>query len=252
MGAPDTRSQVTEVWQEYWRSHSESLDEPSPQFIADALIRETDPAPGRRILEAGSGTGGLAQQLAQRGAAVTVLDIVPACIRAIRQRDPGLGSLHGAVGDLFHCPFPEGAFDVVFNSGVMEHFEKEEIRRGLLEMARVLRPGGTLVCLVPSSRGRFYVRGKRMQEKAGTWEFGAEYPQRSLRPYLADSGLTLLREYQTGVSYQRGFLRGWRWRVAKLLLSPFNEDSRLGAALFGGYLLVSCWRKPGGEVANPQ
>lgn len=240
----DTRSEVAQVWQDYWRSHSEILDEPPPQFIADVLREECEPAPGRLILEAGSGTGGLSQQLARAGATVAVLDIVPGCIRAIRSRDPGSGKLAGVVGDLFHCPFADRTFDVVFNSGVMEHFEKPDLRLGLLEMARVLKRGGRLVCLVPSSRAFFYVRGKRRQEREGTWEFGAEYPQRSLREYLGDSDLEFEREYQVGVQYQRGFMRGLGWRVAKVLLSPFGERSRIGAAIFGGYLLVSCWRKP--------
>ena len=80
-----------------------------------------------KILEAGSGTGGLSQQLAKAGADVFVLDIVPACLQAARRKGAAPGTLQGVVGDLFHCPFPDGAFDVVFNSGVMEHFEPDDL-----------------------------------------------------------------------------------------------------------------------------
>lgn len=244
MAEPATRSEVARVWQDYWQAHGESLDGAPPRFLMDVLLEECAPAPGRRILEAGSGTGGLAQGLAREGADVFVLDIVPACIQAIARKDPAPGKLSGAVGDLFHCPFTDDTFDVVFNSGVMEHFEPPDFRNGLLEMARVLKPGGKLLCLVPSARGRFYVRGKRRMEREGTWEYGAEYPQRSLRQYLADSGLAFEREYEIGVKYQVAFTRGLERLFARLVLKPFHDRSRTGAALFGGYLLTSVWRKP--------
>jgi SAM-dependent methyltransferase len=134
---------------------------------------------------------------------------------------------------------------VVFNSGVMEHFEPDDLRRGLIEMARVLKPGGKLICLVPSARGWFYTQGKRRLEQLGQWQFGVEYPQRSLRGYLAGSGLKCLREYQIGARHQIWFVRGRRRRLAKLLMLPFrSERNRIATALFGGYLLTSVWRKP--------
>ncbi len=231
-------AQVAEVWREYWRAHSHEIGGKPPLWLAQALLDAVQPFAGQRVLEAGSGTGGLSAALAQRGALVTLLDIVPACVKV---RAPGT---HGVVGDLFRLPHRDASFDCVFNSGVMEHFEPDAFARGMAEMSRVLKPGGRLLVLVPSERGRFYVAGKRRMEAAGRWEYGKEYPQGSLARYAQPLGLKPVEERVIGVRWQARFLHGWRRRAASLLLAPFSEQSRLGASLFGGYLLLSSWIKP--------
>lgn len=209
-------------------------------FIVKALHHALGDVRGKRVLEAGSGTGALSLTLANAGANVTLLDFVPKCVR-VGLRAFGMS---GVAGDLFQMPFASGSFDFVFNHGVMEHFEPASVLRGIAEMARVLKPGGRLLVMVPSARGRFYVAGKKMLERAGRWEYGIEYPQPSLLPVGAALGLESLGESWTGVRHQVNFLRGWRWRLARLVTRPFSEDSMLGVALFGAYLQVSLWRKP--------
>jgi SAM-dependent methyltransferase len=51
-------------------------------------------------------------------------------------------------GDALHLPFPDAAFDRVVASEVMEHIPDD--RGAADELARVLRPGGTLAVTVPS------------------------------------------------------------------------------------------------------
>jgi predicted SAM-dependent methyltransferase len=46
-------------------------------------------------------------------------------------------------------PFPEGSFDVVYHSHVLEHFSKADGLRLLKRCRQVLRPGGTLRVAVP-------------------------------------------------------------------------------------------------------
>ena len=233
---------VRDTWRSYWSAHGAQLGAEAPAYLAKAVACAIHPRQGLRVLEAGSGTGGLAAVLAKMGADVTVLDIVPACARAARFQS----GLRAVVADLFHAPFADGAFDVVFNSGVMEHFEPDTLECGLREMARVLRPGGRLVVVVPSARGRFYVAGKRQLEARGEWEYGTEHPQDSLAAAATRLGLTDGCERLVRVRWQARFLRGWRAAFARVLTRPFAEDSAIGAALFGGYLLVSAWTKRGG------
>ena len=45
--------------------------------------------------------------------------------------------------------FDTGSFDVVYHSHVLEHFTREEGKRFMQEVARVLRPGGILRVVVP-------------------------------------------------------------------------------------------------------
>jgi SAM-dependent methyltransferase len=58
------------------------------------------------------------------------------------------GALALAVrGDAYHLPFPDGAFDVVIASEILEHIPDD--RAAMAEAMRVLRPGGRLVVTVP-------------------------------------------------------------------------------------------------------
>ena len=49
--------------------------------------------------------------------------------------------------DITALPFEDGAFDAILCSHVLEHVEDD--RAAMAELARVLRPGGWLLVLVP-------------------------------------------------------------------------------------------------------
>jgi SAM-dependent methyltransferase len=51
-------------------------------------------------------------------------------------------------------PFPEGHFDVVLSSNVLEHVQN--LPDTLRELTRVLKPGGTMLHVLPSSSWRFW------------------------------------------------------------------------------------------------
>ncbi|MCX8182315.1 MAG: methyltransferase domain-containing protein [Candidatus Methanomethyliaceae archaeon] len=53
-------------------------------------------------------------------------------------------------GDAQVLPYKDGAFDLVFSMGLIEHFKKNERHRILEEQNRVLSKGGLLVCIVPN------------------------------------------------------------------------------------------------------
>ena len=50
-------------------------------------------------------------------------------------------------GDALNLPFPDGAFDRVIAAEVLEHIPAD--RAAIAELARVLRPGGTMAVTVP-------------------------------------------------------------------------------------------------------
>ena len=51
-------------------------------------------------------------------------------------------------GDALALPFPDGTFDRIIASEVLEHIWADE--RAIAELVRVLRPGGRLAVTVPS------------------------------------------------------------------------------------------------------
>jgi SAM-dependent methyltransferase len=82
-----------------------------------------------------------------QGAAVFGVDISEPTVRqaAAAFADSGL---RGVVSDVRRLPFRDGSFDAVYSMGTIEHFPDPET--ALLEMHRVLRPGGRAVVGVPN------------------------------------------------------------------------------------------------------
>lgn len=103
---------------------------------------------GRRLLDAGCGTGGLVRDLraAFPGAVVVGLDFSPRACELARART-GAEIVEGSVTAL---PFADGSFDAVVSADVV--CQVEDGARALREFARVVRPGGAVLVNVPAYR----------------------------------------------------------------------------------------------------
>jgi demethylmenaquinone methyltransferase/2-methoxy-6-polyprenyl-1,4-benzoquinol methylase len=99
-------------------------------------------------LDVGTGTGDLALELRRQGAAHVVgADfssemLATAEAKAAAEGDAGIS---WALADALALPFPDNTFDCVANAFLLRNLA--DLRAGLAEMARVLKPGGRLVCL---------------------------------------------------------------------------------------------------------
>ncbi|MBA2541291.1 MAG: class I SAM-dependent methyltransferase [Deltaproteobacteria bacterium] len=104
---------------------------------------------GKRVLDAGCGTGRHTVWLAQHGAQVTGVDPSAAMLARARAKTgelenatwPGVSFIEGTFATL-----PEGPFDVVLDALVLEHLP--EVASPIAAMARVLVSGGRLVVSV--------------------------------------------------------------------------------------------------------
>jgi SAM-dependent methyltransferase len=114
--------------------------------------------PGDRLLDLGSGAGRHAFEAMRRGAVVTALDADPAEVKDVTWMMKGLarddasvaaqrGSGAALVGNALALPFTDGAFDRIIAAEVLEHVAED--RAAISELARVLRPGGTIAVTVP-------------------------------------------------------------------------------------------------------
>ncbi|WP_114558184.1 class I SAM-dependent methyltransferase [Desertihabitans aurantiacus] len=110
-----------------------------------AMIALAGDVRGRRILDAGCGSGPLSAALRGRGAIMTGFDASPAMIELARRR---LGAdVPLQVADLGEpLPFPDDAFDDVVASLVLHYLQ--DWSGPLAELRRVLRPGGRLILSV--------------------------------------------------------------------------------------------------------
>jgi SAM-dependent methyltransferase len=134
-----------ELWEENWENDN----------LEEALrFCETDPLralfkryarPGTSMLEGGCGHGQYVSYYAARGVQVIGLDFAQSALARLHARSQ---SLMLCAGDVAALPFRDGAFDLYYSGGVVEHFETG-VDPALREARRVLRPGGVLLISVP-------------------------------------------------------------------------------------------------------
>jgi len=122
-----SRERVKEAWQNYWaqqRDHEIYLDEMSKAIISE-LEDICGYLRGKRVLEAGCGRGIISARMAELGAEVYLLDISEEALQIARKHFIAK-NLHAMFlhGDILDLPFRESRFDLVWNAGVMEHFEE--------------------------------------------------------------------------------------------------------------------------------
>jgi demethylmenaquinone methyltransferase/2-methoxy-6-polyprenyl-1,4-benzoquinol methylase len=106
------------------------------------LTVESVVGPADRVLDACCGTGDLAVAAEREGGFVTGLDFSPRMLdRARRKSD----TVDWVEGDLLALPFADGSFDVAtVGFGVRN---VADLETALVELRRVLRPGGRLAIL---------------------------------------------------------------------------------------------------------
>ncbi|MFE2159300.1 class I SAM-dependent methyltransferase [Streptomyces lydicus] len=114
-------------------------------YARPAMLALAGDVAGRRILDAGCGSGPLSAALRDRGAVVTGIDASAGMLALARRRLGDDVALH--VADLSdRLPFADGAFDDVVASLVLHYLE--DWGPALAELRRVLRPGGRLIASV--------------------------------------------------------------------------------------------------------
>lgn len=106
--------------------------------------------PGHRVLDVGCGTGTLPILIKERHPWVDVMAVDPdpkALAAARRKAARARVVLRFDEGYADALPYPDACFDRVFSSMMFHHLALAEKVRTLLEVRRVLRPGGRLQLL---------------------------------------------------------------------------------------------------------
>ena len=180
---------------------------------------------GDRILDLGCGFGRHAYEAARRGAHVIALDAGEDEVNGVAGTFAAMveqGELSsettkvGVVqGDALHLPFADGTFDRVLCSEVLEHIPNDI--GAMTELARVLRPGGTMAITIP-----------RFGPELINWALSDEYhmvPGGHVRIYrrsviesrLESTGLTVTQHH-----YAHGLHSPYWW--LKCLVGTTNDS----------------------------
>ncbi|HEY1988445.1 MAG TPA: class I SAM-dependent methyltransferase [Acidimicrobiales bacterium] len=186
---------------------------------------------GDRLLDLGCGFGRHAYQAARLGAQVVAFDAGADEVRNVldtfgAMADAGeldaVTSRVGSVqGDALQLPFADGSFDRVIASEILEHIPADQT--AMAELARVLRPGGSMAVTVPRCGPEFV-----------NWALSDEYhnvPGGHIRIYrhpeltrrLEATGLT-----EVGSHHAHGLHSPYWW--LRCLVGPSNDHHPAVAA----------------------
>jgi magnesium-protoporphyrin O-methyltransferase len=124
---------------------------------------------GRRILDAGCGTGALAIEAASRGADVVAIDLSPTLVALARERLPeslGSGSVHFCSGDMLDPQL--GEFDHVVAMDSLIHYRAHDVVAALSRLAQRTRHSmvftaapRTPATMAMLTLGKLFPRGER-------------------------------------------------------------------------------------------
>ena len=131
---------------EYFDQVASQWDEMRRQFFGEGVSRAAIDAarigPGMLVADIGTGTGFLAERALDAGARVVGVDISAAMLAEVRARLADR-PFEARSGDTAALPLGAGEVDAALGNMVLHH--TEDPPAAILEMARILKPGGRLV-----------------------------------------------------------------------------------------------------------
>jgi ubiquinone/menaquinone biosynthesis C-methylase UbiE len=188
---------------------------------------------GSRILEIGAGAGWQAERLAKEGCDITAIDLENSPLAQHSTWD--IQHYDGAT-----APYPDGSFDVVFSSNVLDHIP--HVREFQKEIQRILKPTGIAIHVLPTTSWRlwtiashyphyfkqlvFAIIGKMLPESTIKEKIKVEFRTNKLRehirgfvttilfvPRLGEQGNHLTELYFFSRSYRRRFFTATGWKI---------------------------------------
>ncbi|MBS3170676.1 class I SAM-dependent methyltransferase [Candidatus Woesearchaeota archaeon] len=146
------------MWDQYWKEENE--EKPSLKKKITFLVRNYFLLPetiyylrknfiNGTFLEAGCGSASTFAKLKNSNRKLIAFDFSLLAIEKLK-KNPYVDE--AVQGDIFNMPLDENYLDGIWNSGVMEHYTREEISVALKEFKRVLKDNGKIVLFWPSCK----------------------------------------------------------------------------------------------------
>jgi 2-polyprenyl-3-methyl-5-hydroxy-6-metoxy-1,4-benzoquinol methylase len=140
---------------------------------------------------------------------------------------------HFICEDMFCMSLPPASYDVIFNSGVIEHYTFEERVQLLTSYAALLKPKGKMVLAIPNHycapyRGAYVLRKEWLNSKR--WPWPAEFKIYDLKEELDHASLELVE--RSTLDFNSAFTF-WKYSIVRKLLRVSDHFFH-----YEGYLTV--------------
>jgi len=189
--------------------------DPSRAGVWGAIVRHLRPYLPRNgaVLELGAGYCAFinAVEARERHALDLFPDLPGHAAPGVRTHVQGCDDLAG---------FADASLDVVFASNLFEHLDRAQLGRTLVEVRRVLRPGGRLILMQPNYR---YCSREYFDDYTHLLVF----THVSLPDVLAAHGFTVERVVPRFMPFSlKSRLPRWPWLVDLYLAQPFRPFAK--------------------------
>lgn len=237
---------MSKVWNSLWKSYQNIdsvsiMNEPGGMLLRSEfigiLLKYFD-LRNKSVLDVGTGTGQYCIELALRGARCEGIDKDPESIELANRiaNDYQINNCIFREIDLFDFKKYEPKderYDIVFNMGLLEHFDDSQIVKMLKEMRRL---GNYVIAGIPYGGSDTYKLSKSYSQEKGTWEYGFERDFLTLSDLFKEAGLSMLHEQIIGLGSEAYYLKRINPELISLQLSrnlakSFSGDDNVGSWL---------------------
>jgi ubiquinone/menaquinone biosynthesis C-methylase UbiE len=232
MPISSVEQQTGKLYGGLWSQYDDDLFLKSLELFKQRWLANNEPEDffqGKRCLDVGCGGGRYSLAMAHMGAkSVVGVDVSESGLKDATMRGERIGYTNVTFrqATALELPFPDGEFDFVCCAGVLHH--TRSVERGLREIHRVLKPGGSLYLLLYGAGGVFWPLNYLLrpfatlagQEDLDNAVEHAGYAANKRRSVLDDLFVPILetytRERVDQLLQDAGFPQSRRWMSARL------------------------------------
>lgn len=192
--------------------HEEHMFNPSPHSPHMKIIKYI--GNDKTVLDVGCSTGYIARELKKKGCHVVGIEIDEVAAEMARNYCGKV--IVGDIEEVKELPYPDGYFDVIILSDVLEHLKRPDVV--LLKLKRYLKPGGFVIASIPNI-ARLEYRLKLLfgkfdyedYEKSGILSSAhlRFFTRKTARKLFETSGYKIIKVDTTGLGSKLKFWQTW-------------------------------------------
>lgn len=177
-----------------WNSRAGAFTNRVQQSILQELCADWNHT---RILEIGSGTGRFTIPLCKKHNRMVLLDVAPGMLEVARKNIEKANLAYQiedfVKGSIYELPFEDNSYDHAIALNVFNHLQ--DPGKALKQLARVVKPGSTLLFNYANLQSYYWLAGKRINQRSraiGRHVFSSWEKPGSIRRAIDEAGLDLV------------------------------------------------------------